>query len=63
MSTVKNNSFEPPIIFDFHAHLHVPGTEKWAKINHIDRTVLLAGSSNNDKILDFWPLSGKLFLI
>lgn len=41
------------MLIDMHQHLHEPGTVKWAEMHRIDRTVLLAGGTNNDEVLRF----------
>ncbi|MBN1808082.1 MAG: amidohydrolase family protein [Planctomycetes bacterium] len=54
--------FEPPMIIDMHAHLHEPGTTKWAEVQRIDRTVLLSGPDSNEEVLEFCRKSGGRFI-
>jgi len=60
---MENIKFEPPLIIDYHSHLNVPGSEKWAKIQHIDRTVLLSGSQDDNQcVMDFCKDKGGRFI-
>ncbi len=48
------NVCEPPMIIDYHAHLHQPGTEKWTEVQKFDRVVLMSGGPHdNAKLMKF----------
>jgi len=54
--------FEPPMVIDMHAHLHEPGTSKWAAQQGIDRTVLMSGPNQNDEVLSYCAASEGRFI-
>jgi len=54
--------FEPPMVIDMHAHLHEPGTTKWADQQGFDRTVIMTNPGQNDESMAFCKKSGWRFI-
>lgn len=54
--------WEPPMVIDFHSHLAEPGSEKFARQQGFDRTVVFAGPTNHARVLEFCQASEGRFI-